>query len=514
MATKYADPEVKLLHSFDGRLDAWRISRPYLNPEDINLEDITSMDLEVAGAAVYHFYIKSSIFFRDLLFTVRNGIGGIWARSNRTIPYNEDNLFLSSEYKEHDEYLQDCMNEVYATLYEGQPQDYAKKLLPMATSTEYSLYMDDRTLVTFLKTLKSVNINLYNVYGKLFLEAIGRDDSYVENRNCKSIYDSLAISDTEYLMLETHDNAHHVGTMYIGIYEISANLMSQFIRQHYSKVHNELWNYAKRDHQSNLSNIYKLRCNDDVVVSLYAEESAFNKVISVRSCEFAQWDKEDNSSWSSIIGGFVESMATSTFMYNLPCKGNCNKCGILKDMMERINCVEVNMPCSILTENPELLVIRSYKYESDSKIYKKYERMINFSNRNLHNKYFHKFYSNLQNKLDDHSTKEWDIYREFYGDPKLLFYELAVKEIPTERVYVIDYDGILLNVSIEDALKFYRYRIFGNQDISQKDAQHYHDICTKLLSDGIVKYSEWLYSLTIVKELCYYGDGIDDSEIK
>lgn len=370
MKVNFRDPEVKLLGSYDERIKAWQISRPYLDEKDINLHDIESMDLAVAGAASYSLYFRSSILFRDILFTLRPAIG-VWARSQRTVPFDEDNLFISGEYKGvDDDYLVGAIQEVYKCLDNGMPQDYAKKKLPMATSTEFSISMDDRSLVAFLKMLKIHNEDLYNAYGKRILAAIGKDDSYVDNRNCRDIFDKLKVSDSEYDAVGT---TRECLEMFIGSFKQSNNLMAQFIRQHYSTVKNELYNKIDR---KPITEWYKEMCDDESVVVLYADKESFRKVLSVRSCWFGQWDKEDNSSWSSVIGPYDENLSDSEFLALLPCKGNCKNCGIYKDMEARISCTEVNPPCPVLLQKPSIVDARGKKYESDSRVFKKWESLV------------------------------------------------------------------------------------------------------------------------------------------
>lgn len=371
MRTNYKDPEVKLINMFDERINAWKISRPYLKDDEINLSDIERMDLAVSGACSYELYFRSSIFFRDILFSVRPAIG-VWARSQRTIPFDTDNLFLSSEYEHiNDEYLQDKMSLVYEDLANGVPQDYAKKKLPMACSTEYSINMDDRTLVAFLKMLRIHCKSLYDIYGLRILDAIGRDDSYVVNRNCRDIFDKLKVSKSEYDAVGTTET--HM-EMFMGSFRQSANLASQFIRQHYSTVKNELYNIM--DGKS-IADFSHLLCNNEIVVVLYADKKSFEKVSSVRSCWFGQWDKEDNSSWSSVIGTVVKDMSSEDFINLLPCKGDCNSCGIYKDMEARICAIECNPPCPILLQKPSLIPKRKLKYGSDSVVFSKWETLYN-----------------------------------------------------------------------------------------------------------------------------------------
>lgn len=365
METRYRQPNVELINQFDEKLNAWIISRPYLNHEDVNIKDIEKMDLPLNGFAHYVLKFTCSLYFRDLMLSIRPIVP--WCRSQRTIPFDTDNLFLSGEYENvNNEYLQEKMSEVYEDLKNHVPQDYAKKKLPMACSTEATVSMDDRTLIAFVKVLQLHCKDLYEVYGKLILKAIGKDESYINERNCKDIFDKLKVSDNEMKYVGTTSECMD---MFHGCYRISNNLMAQFIRQHYSTVKNELFN--KIDGAS-LYDISTELCNDDTIVVLYADKNAFSKVLSVRSCWFAQFDKEDSSSWSSVVGPYVKNLKPAEFLALLPCKGNCERCGIKKDMEPRMDCIEVNPPCPILTQKPDLIEFRQNKYGSNSEIFKKW----------------------------------------------------------------------------------------------------------------------------------------------
>lgn len=368
MSNLFIDPEVRVLSSYDSRVDAWKISRPYLT-EEPKLEDLLHMDLMVNAMCGYVFYVRSSILMRDLLFTLRPAPA--WARSNRTIEFTEDTLQCSSEYKGiRDKEFKYNFMDILSDLKAGIPQDYAKKKLPMAFSTEYTIALDDRTLVAFLRMLRDHCPDLYAVYGKLFLEAIGKDDTYVTDRACKDIFKSYAVSEYE---LEHRNETAEAFEMFIGCYEVSGNLMAQLIRTSNNRYHNSLYNVIDGN---NLNGLATLQCDDTVVVSVYADKESFRKVLSTRSCWFGQWDMEDKSSWSSIIGPYVKDMEPREFLALLPCKGNCKRCKIYEDMKLRLHAQEVNPPCAILTQKPSIVEARGRKYNSNSEIFKKWVELV------------------------------------------------------------------------------------------------------------------------------------------
>lgn len=366
---KFIEPFVNKITESDTTRDAWIISRPHLDHSNLDMKSIIKMDLPVSGFRSYVFHIRSSILFRDLLFTLRPIIP--WAKSNRTTPLNDDNMFISGEFENTvkvPEIIND-LQEVFDDLKKGIPQDYAKKKLPMACSTEFCISIDDRTLITWLKTLKESLPDVYQVYGRLFLDAIGEDDSYISDRYTNSIFDKLSITDYD-KELEVGE-AKRIADIFVGRYRVTCNLMAQFIRQHYSTIKNGLYNKVANGNYLNQN----IRCNDEVDVVIYAQYESFKKVIGVRSCWFAQMDKEDNSSWSSIIGPIVEKMTDKEFLSTLPCKCNHLNCKIKGDMLPRVQMKEVNLPCPILLQKRDLIDSRFTKYDSNSRVMIKWKEI-------------------------------------------------------------------------------------------------------------------------------------------
>jgi len=374
MHIKYKDPSVVLINSYDEKKKAWLISRPHLDHADLDKDIgmIESMDLPINGFASYVLHFNSSLLFRDLIFSIRPVV--IWAKSNRTTPINENNMFLSGEYninKRHESNRDiDSLNFAFNLIKQGNPQDFAKKKLPMSCNTEFTISIDDRTLVAFIKLLKYHNKELYEIYGKRILNVIGKEYDYIDNRHSVDIYEKLAISQEEY---ENIDSSFNVLDSIISVHKVSGNLMSQFIRQHYSVIKNELFNIVN---SKSLFDIY-LNCDDDIVVAAYSNKHSIKKLISTRTCWFAQFDQSDNSSWSYILKPFIEKMSSKDFLDQLPCNGLPNNCKIKADMIPRIDLKEVNLPCPILIENPILIKRRGVKYSSESEVFKKWTNLLN-----------------------------------------------------------------------------------------------------------------------------------------
>jgi len=368
---KYKSPSIVVMDSYDEKMSAWKISKPQLLHDDEKIkEKVESMDLPLNGLASYVFHINSSIMFRDLIFTLRPA--AMWAKSNRISNIDYDNMFISGEYDidVRDRNIDiEQLSEVIDSIANGEEQELAKKMLPMSCNTEFVISIDDRTLVAFLKTLMTHSIDVYNIYGKLFLSALGVDSSYIKNRHCGDIFDKLSISKLEF---DSVNKVEFALDSIASVHKVSSNLMAQFIRQHYSTVKNQLFNIVK---DTSIYDLYST-CNEDIIVAMYANRKSFDRTISVRTCWFAQFDDDDNSSWSYILSPFIIDKTPSEFASILPCRGDGKNCKIREDMMAKIELRDNLYPCPILIEDPALVKKRKLRYSSNSIVSKKWADMV------------------------------------------------------------------------------------------------------------------------------------------
>lgn len=398
---KYVNPEIRVIKEMDSRAEAWQFSRPYLDHTSAENEvnEVMKMDLPISSFKHYHFYIKCSLLMRDLIFTLRPAIGN-WARSQRTIPLIDENMHISSEYEFNHEFNQKRVNIVLKELAEGVPQDFAKKKLPMSFITEFTISMEDRTLANLLVSLRNNSPKLYEVYGKLFLDAINQDESYLDRR-MQDIYPKYAMNDEE-LQAASGDGTYFDALDSIVLANtMQFSLFSQYIRQHYSNIKSELWNMIKSDGLCE-----NLACDDEVRAVLYANKTAFKKVITARTCFFGLWDNSDKGSWNHILGPVVSQMNLNEFRENLPCKGCASGCTIKGDMIPRVKLTEVNPPCMILIEEPGVVALRKEKYKPSSVIFKKWEELSQEFTRNPDNE----LRQTYLNALASHDNKDAEGY--------------------------------------------------------------------------------------------------------
>lgn len=376
--TGYKDPEVRLIRKMDSLAEAWQVSRPYLSlyeAKDQIHKQLEGIDLPLNGMKQYHLTITSSLFFRDLLFTLRP-LNSAWAETLRARRYAPDNMFISSEFRgnKNEDVIQDNLNKCYERIANGEKPDVVKEELPMATSTNFSISVDDRTLITWLRTLRNHSIDTYNTYAPLFLEAIGRNDKYVKNYPSADIFEKLAISDEERSKSGTIE---HMAGYVFTCHELQANIMAQFVRQHYSVIHNDLYNYLSKNKFGEFDKVARMRCDDHVVVAMYGERSSWEKVMSNRSGWFAFMDHDGAGGWSSIVESYVKDMTPEEFM-----KFTRNKNGDdpykYEDAVPKVYRLHPNLPNPFLIEDPSIVQMRIDQYNNGevSAVMKKWVEMV------------------------------------------------------------------------------------------------------------------------------------------
>lgn len=364
----YIDPSINLLDSLDSRLDSWRISRPHLEPGDVETDysRVAKLDLPVAGFRHFTFEIHGSIFFRDLLFSLRPITP--WAFSTRTTKFTRENLKISSEYSDQNDFNVECIDRVLNMMAEGQTQDAAKLYLPQSVSTPFSVSLDERTLANFLSSLRAHNTRLYGVYGTLFLKAIGETEEEFLDKKMIDIWGSYALTDEEYKAAKDGYYSEQLKQICVG-QTIQSGLFSQVLRQHYAKISSSIFNTI----DNNGTGDTRIDCTHPVSMITYTLKPAFDKVKSVRTCWFAMFDKSDDGSWSHILEPVVKDMSSQEFLNTLPCKGKCSDCTIRGEIYSRVRLDEVNLPCPVLIEMPSLVDTRKEKYGADSIIYQKWK---------------------------------------------------------------------------------------------------------------------------------------------
>lgn len=363
MGIKFKDPKVRLIAASDNRNEVWRISRPHLQITDKELMDIRKVDLPVHSFAFVTFEITGSLLLRDVLYHVRPSSD--WARSNRTTVINKDTLFYSSEYQNgeiDEERWKECVDESVNL-------DIRKDKFPYAVSTDFCWGCDLRTCATVLHSMKAELPAVWDVYGELFLKALGDIELPPSRSNYFSTLATTWSSSSNNAIVKKDDDFDTVMISYRGM----GSLLSQFIRQHISRVRSSL-----------ITDLMK--CEDIWDTSDWSQDQLFDmqvitnkegalKLISTRACWFAKFDMQSRSSWSDIITALMTEFKMD-LNSAIPCKGDHEKCPWKTEQLAR--CIagnpkgstgEVNPPCPYITGIPELVQLREAKFGSNSSLF-------------------------------------------------------------------------------------------------------------------------------------------------
>jgi len=352
---KAIDPHVKCLAIMDEREAAWKTSRP--NIEDTSLGGISAMDFSLNSMKVYTLEFRSSILFRDLVFSLRPIDG--WALSSRAVPATVDSVQLSSEFGSNTQDYNSILD-MLNLVDNGVNQDKARELLPMSTSTMFTVTMNHRVLMGFLKSIHEINNRLFDLYGKMILDAVdGWDDFKISK--VSPVHKFCTISANEF----NNKGLSLAGDMIFGCYNMKIALSSQFLRQHYSKIKIEWWNLA--------SDYFGITTNQSgkVYVAFYIDKEAYAKLMSIRAHWVADWSID---MWGELVGDYIGDMSSEAFWEFLP-NGGGRKDPYFEDSYNRILRKDPGLPCPIMCEWPELIDIRKQQI-GNSVVLWQYEKLV------------------------------------------------------------------------------------------------------------------------------------------
>jgi len=334
---KTFNPYVKCLATMDERKAAWNTSRPDFKPGDLPFEEVERMDLSLNSMRVYTIEFRSSVLFRDLVFSLRPIQG--WAQSTRSAPLERGKIRLSSEFSHMDEAnsLIDKMMDLHE---QGESRDKIRGLLTVNVSTVYTVTLDHRMVMGFCKSLKHLNLDLFNLYGRLILDAIDGWGEF-DRSTVMPVHKFCLINDNE----RGEERTEKVGNMVFGYYNMKCALSAQFLRQHYSKIKIGYW--------SNVSNYFDefISQSDKVEVVYYVDLDSYSRLMSMRSHWALDWSLD---MWGSIIGDFIKDMTTEEFWDFLP-NGNGKRDPYWADVYNRVLRKDPGIPCPIMCEWPDLI---------------------------------------------------------------------------------------------------------------------------------------------------------------
>lgn len=352
-----AEPYVKLISKMDCRESAWKTSRPSVKGDDVSLDALTDMDMSLNSMLMYTLEIRSSSFFRDLVFSTRPIAP--WSMSVRNLPINSDTLKISAEVVD-DKYGQMCIDNMIEGVASGMTRDQTRDRLPLSLSGAYTFVIDHRALMSFCKTVENLSPFLFNIYCIPMLSVCEAFDSYVRT-TVKSAEAFYIISDNEKI-----NGTKRIGNLILGHYKVKMALASQILRQHSAKVKIGLWNIIDTypEEKYNQSTLM------DVV--FYADINSHNKLMSMR-CHWAINFGDDM--WGGIVGDYVKDMSAQEFWEFLP-NGNGKKDPFFADVYTRIINDDAGIPCPIMCEWPALVWMREEEVGEYNIVLSKYKQLV------------------------------------------------------------------------------------------------------------------------------------------
>lgn len=353
---KTFDPYVKCIGVMDERLTAWNTSRPEFDHSESAFSTVEDMDLSINSMKVYTLEIGSSILFRDLIFSIRP-ING-WARTIRNASINYDNLRLSTEFStNYSDY--EKIVDFLAMDAAGHPRDKIRDLLPMSASTVYTITIDHRCLMGFLKSIKILNKRLFEIYGICILDAINGLQAF-ENSTVKPIHDFLMIHDSERKYgLQT------AGNMVFGYAKMKCALAAQFLRQHHSKIKIDYWNIVPDYFNQSFTQ------SDRIHVAYYIDKVSYHNLMKMRAHWIPDWSDD---MWGSMISDYTKHMTTEEFWDFLP-NGNGKKDPYFADNYNRVIRKDPGAPCPIMCEWPAMIDIKA-KEVGENDVVKRYRDLV------------------------------------------------------------------------------------------------------------------------------------------
>ena len=349
--------EIKLIQVADSRKEAWQFSRPTFNHGDMDIADAVKMDIGFNSVCMLTFQIKSSMLFRDFIFTLRPLM--CWAMSSRDVPFTKDNITISDEFES---WGQDGIDEAIERVANGEHQNQARQSLPMTLSTQFTINLDFRSACGLIKSMKAIDDDLYECYGVLLEEAM-KDVPGFEGNQIKSFEKSYLFSKDEGFKKPVEK----LGGMINGCYKMNYAMMAQFLRQSHARIKTGIWDNIRRIGYFDSAKFYQ---SDKLAVEFYIPDADYSRLMSVRSHWFADWATD---MWGGMIGDYTKDMTTEEFFNFIPC-GNGKPDPFYYHTLKRVDRDDLNEPCPIALESPKLIAER-FEAQGDNPVIQRYIEM-------------------------------------------------------------------------------------------------------------------------------------------
>jgi len=318
---------------------------------------ISKMSLQYNNFPYFVFEVNGSILFRDVLYNINKA--SQWAVSLRFVhsvftDFDPQNYKVSAEYEGVDIW-EDQLEVFLKGVQDDMTTDNNRLKMPCSIHSKYWVGMNLKTLLGFIPMLKNEMPFFYEVYGKLFEDALmeyyPNIKNYYSERNDPSIYQYFSRDE------DFKEGYQEVDDLVIFKMRMGPLLFSQFIRQSDVIVkgfYNELKHSDPNDFLTNKLFSSQTPYN----ITLICDKAKWNENIKKRSCWFSMSGKNDINSWSRVLDVVLKDINLDQFKELLPCiwEGNkCTTCPFFDDVKFRIEGLEVkNLPCGLCTNDLEV----------------------------------------------------------------------------------------------------------------------------------------------------------------
>jgi hypothetical protein len=265
--------------------DAWRISRPGEQPEDVSR--ILSIDAPINDIPCAVLHITSLIAEREVFASARDHV--MWAKTSRVSDPTDWGIPLTPT-------LEVLLAEQLAMKEAGVSQDIYRMRMPLGAVTEYTIRVSIRSLVKLSD----------------YFEFLGVDNSALEQVLADWLGDSTR---PKYKLTKFMSRIEHAGNGIIGDFLVitiraSLALRAQAVRHKQFILKDDLEEIIASDAY------YETPIGTDIDMQLCASVDFWKSILEKRSCWMAQYGL-----WSPVIAQVQQYLAITENM--LPCKEYC-----------------------------------------------------------------------------------------------------------------------------------------------------------------------------------------------
>lgn len=319
-------------------LIAWKNSRPA--EKDAKLDRMIDLDLPVNEFAQVNLFIESTMIEREIIATMRNHV--MWAQTSRVqnVLEFEIDYKLNPEFKKHEEHYELLRSKMREQAKSGIRQDEYRILLPVVSTTKYSISTNLRMLIKvglyfhqLSEQVPSFEFQFVR-FGWMLLEAAASALNDAGIKNADKIIHKYKPASILYDCNEPIPVAisSKIGTMITASANIPFTLRAQLVRHRNIHFQDEFLNFLKN------KNVLSFTMQAPVTVQISGSDAEMTEVLSHRSCWIANY-----SIWADLLSKIQRNLAPEADP--LPCRdGSCPFHG---DAVLRIEGKDPNPPCPV-----------------------------------------------------------------------------------------------------------------------------------------------------------------------